>query len=456
MAKILVVDDDSTFCLMLKTFLTRNGHEVKETFSYDEAVKAIKSTQFDVVLSDFRLPEKSGMDLLHEVKSVTPDTVVILMTGYADIRMAVKAIKMGAFEYVTKPINPDEILLTIGNAHTAKESGGVETRVMDSPDSDPAPISFIKGISSHSQKVNEYISLVAPTNLSVIIQGDSGTGKEFIARQIHNESKRSKKPFVAIDCGALPKDLAPSEFFGHLKGSFTGAISDKIGQFEAANGGTLFLDEIGNLSYEVQINLLRAIQERKIKRIGSSREVDVDVRLITATNEDLQEAVKRGEFREDLFHRLNEFAIFVAPLRDRKSDLTLFANHFLLMANQELGKEINGFNQEVIEVFMDYAWPGNIRELRNVIRRAVLLERTGALTVESLPAEIVDWTERPEIVLPEPKAGDNLRDLKEKAEQELILATLEKVRFNKSKAAKILNIDRKTLYNKMKQYGIPY
>ncbi len=452
MAKILVVDDDSTFCIMLKTFLSKNGHEVKEVFSYDEAVKSINADVFDVMLTDFRLPEKSGIDLLREAKRRSIDTVVILMTGYADIRMAVKAIKMGAYEYVTKPINPDEILITISNALAARSNTSAfeEDEVINSGKK------YIKGVSAQAKQVNEYISIVAPTNLSVIIQGDSGTGKEYIAREIHRQSKRSKKPFVAIDCGALPKDLAASEFFGHIKGSFTGAISDKIGQFEVANGGTLFLDEIGNLTYEVQVNLLRAIQERRIKRIGSSREIEVDVRIITASNDDLLQAVKHGDFREDLYHRINEFTIQVAPLKDRKEDLENFAYHFLLLANQELGKNISGFEKAVLAIFLDYSWPGNFRELRNVVRRAVLLETGTIITTKSLPFEILNRNETHEVPKHPSSQVENLRDMKERAEHDLILSTLERVRYNKSKAAAILNIDRKTLYNKMKQYGIDY
>lgn len=448
MAKILVVDDDSTFCIMLKTFLSKNGFDVKEAFSFDEAVRLIHANGFDVLLTDFRLPEGSGMELLAEAKQKSSETIVILMTGYADIRIAVSAIKKGAYEYVTKPINPDEILLTINNALKARGKTSIEN---ENAEAKAIAKKFINGISAQAKQVNDYISIVAPTNLSVIIQGDSGTGKEYVAREIHRESKRSKKPFIAIDCGALSKELASSEFFGHLKGSFTGAISDKIGQFEAANGGTLFLDEIGNLPYDVQVNLLRAIQERKVKKIGSSKEVEVDVRLITASNDDLIEAVKRGDFREDLYHRLNEFTIYIAPLRERSSDLTIFANHFLQLANNELGKNIKGFDQKVVDVFMNYPWPGNIRELKNVIRRAVLLEKGEFVTKETLPSEL---SYSDETNAKASKPIENLRDSKERAEQQLIVSTLEKVRFNKSKAAQLLNIDRKTLYNKMKQYGI--
>lgn len=442
------MDDDSTFCLMLKTYLTKQGHQVNEAFSFDEASRLIRANKYDVVLSDYRLPERSGMDVLIEAKRKQQSTVVIVMTGYADIRLAVKAIKQGAYDYVTKPINPDEILAAINNALAIDSQS---KPVLSSTDS----FNFIKGDSEYSLQVNKYISIVAPTNLSVIIHGESGTGKEYIARQIHRESKRCNKSFVAIDCGALPRELAASEFFGHIKGSFTGAISDKVGQFEVANGGTLFLDEIGNLPYDIQVNLLRAIQERKIKRIGGSNEIPVDVRIIVATNENLQDMVNRGTFREDLFHRLNEFSIRVASLHERKSDLLIFTKTFLEQANFELGKAINGFNSDVMDVLMNYLWPGNLRELKNVIRRAVLLEQTSMISLASLPVEIV---KRENVVHSEARRpeGENLKEMKEKAEYELILSTLQKARYNKSKAAQLLDIDRKTLYNKMKQYGIPF
>jgi two-component system response regulator HydG len=452
MAKILVVDDDSTFCIMLKTFLSKKGHSVLEAFSVNEALRVFETDTFDIVLSDYRLPDGSGLDILREVKSRRPESGVIIMTGYADIRMAVKTIKLGAFDYVAKPINPDEIILTIQNLLSQKPTESVkQTQKEATKKVDP---NFIQGISENSKEVKDLVALVAPSNLSVIIQGDSGTGKEYVARRIHNQSNRSAKPFVAVDCGALSKDLALSEFFGHIKGSFTGAISDKIGQFEVANGGTIFLDEIGNLSYEVQINLLRAIQERKIKPIGGNREVKVDVRIIVASNDDLLEAVKHGKFREDLYHRLNEFTIYVAPLCDRIKDLPMFASQFLDQANGEMGKKISGFSEDVIEVFSQYSWPGNVRELRNVIRRAVLVEQGTTVGLKSLPAEIVSSKMRRASTLAFTAPPDNLRDLKEMAEKELILSTLEKVRFNKSRAATMLNIDRKTLYNKMKQYGL--
>lgn len=452
MAKILVVDDDSSFCIMLKTFLSKKGHSVVEAFSVSEALKAFGADEYDIVLSDYRLPDGSGLDILRKVKEQRPEAGVIIMTGYADIRMAVKTIKMGAFDYVAKPINPDEIILTIQNLLSQKSDEAPKEKSKSLTKGGEQQ--FIEGVSENAKLVKDHIELVAPTNLSVIILGDSGTGKEYVARRIHNQSNRCSHPFVAVDCGALSKDLALSEFFGHIKGSFTGAISDKTGQFEVANEGTIFLDEIGNLSYEVQVNLLRAIQERRIKPIGSNREVKVNVRIIVASNDDLQEAVRLGKFREDLFHRLNEFSIHVAPLFERAKDLPLFANQFLKQANRELNKKIVGFSNDVMDVFNQYTWPGNVRELRNVIRRAVLVEQSATISIRSLPSEIISNSLRKQDSNGPASQPEKLKDLKEMAEKELIINTLEKVRFNKSKAAVLLNIDRKTLYNKMKQYGL--
>lgn len=438
---VLIVDDDSAFCLMLKTFLQKQGFETDTAFSFAEAAKRMAERSYDVVLTDYRLPERNGMDVLIEAKRRNQRTAVIVMTGYADIRLAVSAIKHGAADYVAKPINPDEILAAMSSA------------LSGSPNQEPAPtpVAFIEGESPQSTEVLRFIDAVAPTNLSVIIQGDSGTGKEYAARRIHDRSRRAERPFVAIDCGALPKELATSELFGHIKGAFTGAIADKQGQFEAANGGTLFLDEAGNLPYEVQVHLLRAIQERRIKRIGGSSEIPVDVRIIAASNEDLLAMVNRGAFREDLFHRLNEFTIRIAPLRERPADLQLFAQRFLTQANAELGKQVRGFEPEVADILARYAWPGNLRELKNIIRRAVLLEQSELIGAGCLPDELKITTAHDR-----PNAPSDLRQMKERTEYELIVSTLEKVRYNKSRAAALLGIDRKTLYNKMRQYGIEH
>ncbi|MFH1121078.1 MAG: sigma-54 dependent transcriptional regulator [Bacteroidota bacterium] len=454
MSKVLIVDDDVTFCLMMETFLQKKGFEVQQSFSYNEAIKKIKSFKPDIILTDLRLPDSDGLEVLHFALRESAGVPVILMTGYADIRTAVQAMKLGAFDYVAKPVNPDEIILTINRALS---QAGVSDAIIAGIEKESF---FVEGTSPAAQKISDYVKLVAPTGMSVLIMGESGTGKEFVARKIHQLSTRSDKPFVAIDCGALPRDLAGSEFFGHLKGSFTGAFADKQGQFEAANGGTIFLDEIGNLGYDIQVQLLRAIQERKVRRIGSTSEIPVDVRIITATNEDLKKAVVAGEFREDLYHRINEFAIQVLPLRDRHEDLVIFTGHFLELANKELSRKVEGFSADVLDIFSRYSWPGNFRELKNIIKRAVLLSNETIVTAETLPDEIINEADLSEVpVIKMPHSGVplemNLKETAHRSERELIVNTLEKVRFNKSKAAKLLNIDRKTLYNKMKQLGIP-
>ncbi len=452
--KVLIVDDDVSFSVILKTFLTRQGFETDEAFSSQKALEKIKATPYDVILTDFRLPDQNGIELLKSIKEKTPDSLVILMTAYADIRMAVKAIKHGAYEYVAKPVNPDELLSHIeaGLEKISGSSPAEEKKPAKNKTAIQKGFGYVESVSKESKAIHEHIDLVAATDMSVIIQGESGTGKEYIARHIHEKSQRRAKPFVAVDCGALSSELAGSEFFGHIKGSFTGAIQDKTGQFEAANQGTLFLDEIGNLSYDIQVKLLRAIQERQIRKIGSNNTVPVDVRIITATNEDLQHAVKQGNFREDLYHRLNEFSISVLPLRERKDDIRLFVKHFLEVANQELGKNVKYVSDSLMEIFVNYSWPGNIREIKNVIKRAVLLSKGEELDKTALPreilfSEVMNHNETPE-------AEHDLKSQTEKTEKEIILATLQKTKFNKSNAAKLLNIDRRTLYNKLKQYGI--
>ena len=440
-SKILVIDDDAAFCVMLKTFLQKKGYEVVNAFTGEQAQQELKNTVFDVVLTDIRLPDSDGLQILKYIKEASLEARVILMTGYTDIKTAVNAMKLGAFDYVGKPINPDEILHIIGlalNKKPVKETSPVKKTAA------VAGVPFVKGAGSNSAELHEHIALVAPTNMSVLIIGDSGTGKEYIAQSIHQQSKRAGKPYIAVDCGAIPKELASSEFFGHLKGSFTGAVNDKTGHFEAANGGTLFLDEVGNLSYEVQVQLLRALQERKIKPVGSNHEVMVDIRVIAATNEDLQEAVKRGDFREDLYHRLNEFCIKVPRLAERRQDIMVFANHFLAQANSDLEKDVEGFDQEVVDLFCTYDWPGNLREMKNIIKRSVLLEKTSTIHLNVLPSE-----------MREPQANDDdLSSYSKANEEETIKKALEKANYNKSKAAKLLDIDRKTLYNKLKLYNL--
>lgn len=436
MPELLIIDDDVSFCRLLERFLVQKSYGVQTAFSGGEALNKINNRHFDLVMTDLRLPDTDGLELLVKIKSKMPQTPVILMTGYSEVNTAVRAMKSGAFDYVSKPLNREEVLLIIEQAlKTATESPKTQNTVPETAVMEPQ-------LSEMSQKLYRHVAVVAPTDFSVLLTGESGTGKEVIARSIHRQSKRNHKPFVAVDCGAIPKEIAASEFFGHLKGSFTGALQDKTGFFEAAHGGTLFLDEIGNLSYENQIQLLRALQERKIKPVGSNREVEVDIRLITATNEDLKAAVAAGTFREDLYHRINEFSIHIPRLVDRKEDLLSFAEHFLEDANALLNKELIGFSDEVLHIFMNYTWPGNLRELRNIIKRAALLSNTGFIEAETLPADL----HLPQTVRLTP-------DLKT-AEKDHILQTLKAAGYNKTKASKLLNISRKTLYNKLKELGI--
>ena len=442
MAKILLIEDDVAFCRLLEKFLIKKSYDVTATFSAAEAKSKIKSNEFDLIITDLRLPDSDGIVLMSEIKLTHPNVPVILMTGYSDVSTAVKAIKNGAADYISKPFNPEEVLLVITGALQISNKI-VSTSKNKKQEVKKTTDEFVKGISQASQKLAEYIQLVSPTNMSVLIIGESGTGKEVIAKSIHENSSRKNTNFIAVDCGSIPKELAASEFFGHLKGSFTGAIQDKIGFFEAANGGTIFLDEIGNLSYENQIQLLRALQERKIKPVGSNKEIDVDIRIITATNEDLREAVKRGDFREDLYHRINEFSIHSPSLVERNEDLMLFSAFFLEKSNQELNKNVIGFSSEVMTIFQNYRWPGNLRELQNCIKRATLLSQGDFIEKATLPVEFFQN---------EPTTTNDF-SLSEN-EKDTILEALNKTNNNKTEAAKLLQINRKTLYNKLKLYDI--
>ena len=474
MKKILIIDDEVNVALLLSKFLTRNGFDVTTASTGNSGMEHLKNGNFNLVLCDFRLEDTDGREMLRNIKNFYPKTGVIIITGYSDIKMAVELIKMGAYDYITKPLYPDEILNTINKAietHYAlveeKEAEKVAEKSQKESKKHIASGEFVVGTSKVSKELLRQIELVAPTNYSVIILGESGTGKESVAKSIHQNSPRYNQPFIAMDCGSLTKELAASEFFGHEKGSFTGALYTKIGHFEMANGGTLFLDEVGNLSYEIQAALLRTVQERKVKRIGSTREINLDVRIIIATNENLQEAIQRGRFREDLYHRFNEFSIYIPPLRERGSDIMLLADHFLRLANHELGRNVTSFSPEVIECFTNYRWQGNIREMKNVVRRAALLTEGNEVTMKTLPLEITNFKVPVyEYVAPpaEPLHQQETREHREQkhdlknaaheAEYETIIKVLREVNFNKTKAAEVLKIDRKTLYNKMKAINL--
>ncbi|MFK7811168.1 MAG: sigma-54-dependent transcriptional regulator [Maribacter sp.] len=454
MPNILIIEDDAAFCQMLQKFLTKHDYSVTVSFTAPEAKSKLKETDFDLVLTDLRLPDYDGIQLLVDIKKVNESTPVIVMTGYAEVGSAVTAMKKGAFDYIAKPFTPDEIVKLIAKAlelkSQEKEVRVEQGKIADSSQRKPridAEVNskIVKGISEASKKLDEYVNLVAPTDMSVLITGESGTGKEVTAKAIHDNSSRREFSFIAVDCGAIPKELATSEFFGHIKGSFTGAVEDKIGNFEAANGGTLFLDEVGNLSYENQIQLLRALQERKIKRVGSTQEIEVNLRIITATNEDLNEAVEKGTFREDLYHRLNEFSIHIPSLEERFDDLILFTENFLEKANKNLNKNVHGFSNEVWDVFRQYHWPGNLRELQNVVKRAVLLTSGDEVEIHVLPKEIIESNGRT-------LKTENFS--KSDFEKDRIIKALKKTNFNKSKAAKLLQVTRKTLYNKINHYNL--
>lgn len=445
MASILLVEDDLTFSRILEGFLTKHGYHVSVVNKGREGLKAFQSRAFDMVILDYRLPDITGMDILFEIKKENTTVPIVIMTSFNDIRTAVKAIKSGAFEYITKPVNPEELLMIVQQALKKEKKADVVSQPNGATH-------FVEGNSAISKQLYDFVRLVAPTNMSVLIEGESGTGKENVARMIHQLSPRANGPFVAVDCGALSKELAGSELFGHVKGAFTGALVDKKGQFEAAHKGTIFLDEVGNLSYEVQVKLLRAIQERIIQPIGSNKEVKVDVRILTATNDDLTESVRKGEFREDLYHRVNEFKLKVPSLKERGDDFYEFLDYFRESANKELGRNVTGFDREVLALFEKYDWPGNLREMKNVVKRSVLLSDGNTIGLNTIPPEMLESVKNS--VREHQAPIYDLKALQEVQEREMIVKTLHEVRYNKSKAARILNIDRKTLYLKMEKYGI--
>lgn len=483
MSKIMIIDDDRDMCMLLNRFLTGKGFEAVIMHKGMDALDWLKGNRADLVLCDFKLEDITGAELLPQIKDIA-DIPVIMITAYSDVKTAVQVMKNGAFDYIVKPLLPDEMLLTVQRALQEPDSSHPGRQVADRHAGDTVqnnqrapkragptlPDGYIEGVSSAFKRVMQQIDLVAPTNYSVIIYGESGSGKEAIAQQIHRKSSRADKPFVAIDCGALSKDLAASELFGHEKGAFTGALFQKTGSFEVANGGTIFLDEIANLSYDIQVSLLRVVQERCIKRLGSTRNIPLDIRIIVASNEPLLKSTREGKFREDLYHRFNEFSIDVPPLRERKEDIMYFANYFLKQTNEELGKNVTGFAFDSEHILTEYPWPGNLRELKNVIKRATLLSEGKMIEAKSLPFEIVNYrklqfdAEPPvaavlgndvETDTLQPAANiSRLKSANMDTEYEIILDVLKQTNYNKSKAAQVLNIDRKTLYNKLNQYKL--
>ncbi|HXL58663.1 MAG TPA: sigma-54 dependent transcriptional regulator [Chitinophagaceae bacterium] len=480
MTKLLVIDDDISTCDLLQKFLTKHGFTVITTTTAKKAMEYLDDIRdFDLILCDLRLENGDGKDILLRTRELYPNLPVVIITGYNDLKTAVNIMKLGAYDYILKPLIPDEMLATINHALNDKAEKKKPPAEPASPQEEMngkvfgADSDYISGHSKVFQTIMEQMLLVAPTDYSVIIYGESGSGKEAIAQEIHKRSKRKNYPFIAIDCGALSKELAGSELFGHEKGAFTGAVNQKTGSFEVANKGTIFLDEIGNLSYDIQVSLLRVIQERKMRRVGGTTDIELDVRLIIASNEELWSASQKGKFREDLFHRLNEFNMKVPPLRERREDIMLFAKHFLEKANNTLHKQIKGFSPDVENIFKNYPWYGNLRELKNVVKRTALLADGEYIEARFLPFEICNYQklffeeeerasatsyslQPEEIPFAEEKilssSATTLKGAMIDMEYQLILKTLAKCNFNKSKAAKMLKIDRRTLYNKMNLY----
>lgn len=460
MQHILIVEDDIAFGTMLQTWLRRKGFEVEKATSVGAAVKLLTETfgkEVDLVLSDLRLPDHDGLRLLAWMHEHDINAPFIVMTNYAEVQNAVLAMKSGAADYIAKPVQPDILLQKIKDA--MEQNAQQASSTIQNSTTQNAPTAHnskfktqsakltaprhIEGKSEASRQLYSYVELVAPTPMSVLILGASGTGKEYVAHRIHDLSARADRPFFALDCGAIPRDVAASEFFGHKKGAFTSADTDKRGAFEMANGGTLFLDEVGNLSYEVQVQLLRALQERRIRPVGGTQEIPIDIRLVCATNENLEEAVGEGRFREDLYHRINEFTIYMPKLSERGSDLFLFADLFIHHANEELNRTVEGFDSAAAELLASHSWPGNLRELNNVVKRAVLLTRGNKITTAELTQAMGQIR------------TDNVLQLHdEDTERQRIITALQQTNGNKAKAARLLGIDRKTIYNKIEKLGI--
>lgn len=460
MQHILIVEDDIAFGTMLQTWLRRKGFEVEKATSVGAAVKLLTETfgkEVNLVLSDLRLPDHDGLRLLAWMHEHDINAPFIVMTNYAEVQNAVLAMKSGAADYIAKPVQPDILLQKIKDAmeQNAQQSNATtqNSTTQNAPTAHNSKFKtqsakltaprHIEGKSEASRQLYSYVELVAPTPMSVLILGASGTGKEYVAHRIHDLSARADRPFFALDCGAIPRDVAASEFFGHKKGAFTGADTDKRGAFEMANGGTLFLDEVGNLSYEVQVQLLRALQERRIRPVGGTQEIPIDIRLVCATNENLEEAVGEGRFREDLYHRINEFTIYMPKLSERGSDLFLFADLFIRHANEELNRTVEGFDSAAAELLASHSWPGNLRELNNVVKRAVLLTRGNKITTAELTQAMGQIR------------TDNVLQLHdEDTERQRIITALQQTNGNKAKAARLLGVDRKTIYNKIEKLGI--
>ncbi len=447
---LLLVDDDRHILTSMAEWLREQGYAVDTASSYEEALRLTGKNSYDVVLADVRLGDDGdGFDLLAKVRENHPTTEVILITGYGNVEVAVEAIRRGAFDFLTKPLIDDELDLAIQRALNQRE-------VLEENNALKAQLDLrfgmdnIVGSDSRMRRVFDLVESVADTKTTVLITGESGTGKSLIARAIHRHSSRRDKPFVEVACGALPENLLESELFGHVAGSFTGATTDRMGKFMQADGGTIFLDEIGTASPGLQVKLLRVLQEFEFEQVGGTKTFHVDARVILATNEDLEQLVAEGRFRQDLYYRINVINIELPPLRERISDIPLLAEHFLRTVCEESGRQVRGFSNEAMAAMQRYRWPGNVRELQNIVERAVLLSKSDVIRLEDLPPAIVSATP----VSVAEVTGRTLKEALEGPERQIILEVLQKHNWNRQKTAEALGINRTTLYKKMKRLGL--
>jgi two-component system response regulator HydG len=447
--RILVVDDEESHRIMLRAVLKEEGYEVSEASDGTEAVKAVEQEPFDLILMDIRMRTMDGIEALGEIRKISPLVPVLIMTAYASVKTAVEALKAGAFEYLTKPLDTDELKILIEKAleiyHLRAENVALKERL-----GDRFNFSKIIGRSPRMKEVFDTLSLVAPTDATVLILGESGTGKELVANSIHHNSPRASQSFIKVSCAALPETLLEGELFGHEKGAFTGAIARREGRFQLAHRGTIFLDEVGEMSVTTQTKLLRVLQEKEFEPLGSTRTVKADVRVIAASNKDLEREVKEGRFREDLFYRLNVVPVSLPPLRERKDDIPALAAHFFAIYRDKNRKELKDISGKAMDLLTRYDWPGNIRELENGIERAVILARGEIIAPADLPPIIQALSKDREIQGLNLPSGISIQEV----EKALILKTLEDTGGNRSRAAEILGINRRTLQNKLKEYGI--
>lgn len=461
-SRILVIDDDPEIVWYLSKLMEKFGFECETASGGEEGLTMLEKGNFDLVVLDITMPGMTGIDVLKQINERGIKVPVIILSAYESVGYAVETTKLGAYDYLVKPVNEEKLRITVQNALKTRE---LETEVKILRKKLKVESDEIEFISNDPAVINvlETVRKIANYDVSVLVIGESGTGKELIAKIIHKNSRRSTGAFISIDCATLPENLVESELFGHEKGAFTGANEAKTGRLELANGGTLFLDEIGNLSVNTQKKLLRVLQERKIMRIGGKKTIDLDIRIITATNVDLKESVKKGEFRDDLYHRLNEFYIEIPPLRDRSGDTDLLASHFILFYSRKFSKKVDGISEEVSEMFKKYSWPGNVREFENSIKHSLIMA-DGIIKKENLPKSLLDGMNagnaEKESSWHASDADENMSlkeacgKARETIEREMILKALEKYKFNKTKVAEVLQVDYKTLYNKMKEYGL--